>query len=76
MKHIRDIEFISPKLLKVMTEFNLTLNDIDNMDYQQFREFCGQLDENQLKALDCIVTNDRWKIHILTVLDNAAFIKN
>ena len=76
MKHIRNIEFISPKLLKVMTEFNLTLNDIDNMDYDQFKSFCAQLDEKQLKSLDSIVTDDRWKTHIFTVLDNAAFIKN
>ena len=76
MKHIRNIEFISPKLLKVMTEFNLTLNDIDNMDYDQFKSFCAQLDEKQLKSLDSIVTDDRWKTHIFTVIDKAAFLKN
>ena len=76
MKNLRDIRLIPPSLQEVMIEFDMTLNNIDNMDYDQFKSFCAQLDEKQLKSLDSIVTNDRWKTHIFTVLDNAAFIKN
>ena len=46
------------------------------MNDQQFSEFCAQLEEKQLKSLDGIVTNDKWKVHIFNVLDNAAFIAN
>ncbi len=76
MKNLRDVRLIPRALQEVMIEFDMTLNDIDNMDYDQFKSFCAQLDEKQLKNLDSIVTNDMWKIHIFTVLDNAAFIKN
>ena len=76
MKNIRDVRLIPPALQEVMTEFNMTLNDIDNMDYNQFKSFCSQLEEKQLESLNSIVTNDRWKTYIFTVLDNAAFIKN
>lgn len=76
MKNIRDVRIIPPALQEVMTEFDMTLNDIDNMDYNQFKSFCSQLEEKQLESLDGIVTNDRWKAHIFTVLDNAVFIKN
>lgn len=75
MKNLIDVGRIPQALQEVMIEFDMTLNDIDNMDYDQFKSFCAQLDEKQLKSLDSIVTNDRWKIHIFTVLDNAAFIK-
>lgn len=76
MKNLRDINFIPQSIQKPMIEFNLTLNDIDNMNDQQFSEFCAQLEEKQLKSLDGILTNDKWKSHIFTVLDNAAFIAN
>lgn len=78
MKNLVDLDtgHISPILLRVMVDFNLAPADIDNMDYQQFNEFCAQLDEKQLNSLNDIVTNDRWKTHIFTVLDNAAFIEN
>lgn len=78
MKNLVDLDtrHISSILLNVMVEFNLTPADIDDMDYQQFREFCAQLDEKQLNSLNGIVTNERWKSHIFSVLDNAAFIEN
>lgn len=78
MKNLVDLDtgHISSILVRVMIDFNLTPVDIDNMDYQQFREFCAQLDEKQLNSLNDIVTNERWKSHIFSVLDNAAFIKN
>ncbi len=76
MKNIIDIRLIPRALQEVIIDFDMTLNIIDNMDYYQFKMFCAQLDEKQLKSLDSIVTNDRWKTHIFTVLDNAAFIKN
>ncbi len=76
MKNIRDLRLIPQALQEVMIEFDMTLNNIDNMDYDQFKSFCAQLDEKQLKSLDSILTNDRWKVHIFSVLDNAAFIKN
>lgn len=76
MKNIRDIRLIPQALQEVMIDFAMTLNDIDNMDYDQFKSFCAQLDEKQLNSLNGIVTNDRWKTHIFTVLDNAAFIEN
>lgn len=77
MKNIVDLDNrrISSILVHVMVDFNLTPVDIDNTDYDQFKSFCSQLEEEQLKSLDSIVTNDRWKTHIFTVLDNAAFIK-
>lgn len=71
-----DISHISSTLLEVMVDFNLTPSDIDNMDYQQFKDFCAQLDEKQLNALNCIVTNELWKSYIFSVLDNATFIRN
>ena len=78
MKNLVDLDtrHISSILLNVMVEFNLTPADIDDMDYQQFREFCAQLDEKQLNSLNGIVSNERWKSHIFSVLDNAAFIEN
>lgn len=78
MKNLVDLDtgHISSILLRVMVDFNLTPTDIDDMDYQQFREFCAQLDEKQLNSLNGIVTNDRWKTYIFSVLDNAAFIEN
>ena len=78
MKNIVDLDtrHISSILVRVMVDFNLTPADIDDMDYQQFREFCAQLDEKELNSLRGIVTNERWKSHIFSVLDNAAFIEN
>ena len=76
MKNLRDTKLIPPSLQEAMTDFNLTLKDIDDMDYQEFKEFGAQLDEKQLTCLNGIVKNDRWKAHIFTVLDNAAFIAN
>lgn len=78
MKNLVDLDtgHISSILVSVMLDFNLKPADIDNMDYQQFREFCAQLDEKQLNSLNGIVTNERWRAHIFSVLDNAAFIKN
>ena len=78
MKNIRDLDtgHISSTLVRVMVDFNLTPADIDDMDYQQFREFCAQLDEKELNSLRGIVTNEIWKFHIFSVLDNAAFIEN
>lgn len=78
MKNLVDLDtgHISSILLKVMVDFNLTPADIDDMDYQQFKDFCVQLDEKQLNALNSIVTNERWKSYIFSVQDNAAFIRN
>lgn len=78
MKNLVDLDtrHISSIMLSVMVEFNLTPADIDDMDYQQFKDFCAQLDEKQLNALNGIVTNERWKSYIFSVLDNAAFIEN
>lgn len=71
-----DVRRIPQSLQEVMIDFDMTLNDIDNMDYDQFKSFCSQLEEKQLESLKWMVTDDRWKTHIFTVLDNAAFIKN
>ncbi len=78
MKNLVDLDtgHISSILLKVMIDFNLTPADIDDMDYQQFIDFCAQLDEKQLNALNNIVTNERWKSYISSAQDNAAFIRN
>ena len=78
MKNLVDLDtrHVSSILLNVMVEFNLTPADIDDMDYQQFKDFCAQLDEKQLNALNGIVTNELWKSYIFSVLDNAAFIGN
>ena len=76
MKNIKDVRLIPPSLQEAMIDFNITLQNIDNMDYSQFKTFCSQLEEKQLKSLDGIVTNDKWKVHIFNVLDNAAFIAN
>lgn len=78
MKNLVDLNIghISSVLLEVMVDFNLTPSDIDDMDYQQFKDFCAQLNEKQLNVLINIVTNERWKSHIFSVLDNATFIKN
>lgn len=78
MKNLVDLDtkHISSILLEVMVDFNLTPADIDDMDYQQFNDFCAQLDEKQLNALNGIVTNERWRSYIFSVLDNAAFVRN
>lgn len=78
MKNLVDLDtgHISSILLEVMVDFNLTPSDIDDMDYQQFKDFCAQLDKKQLNALNGVVTNERWKGHIFSVLDSAAFIGN
>lgn len=76
MNNLKDIDFIPQSIQKPMIEFNLTLKDIDNMNGQQFSEFCAQLEEKQLKGLDGVVKNEAWKAHIFTVLDSAAFIAN
>ena len=69
MKNLKDVRHIPRALQKVMIEFGMTLNDIDNMDYDQFKSFCAQLEEKQLRSLDWIVTNDIWKVHTFTVLN-------
>ena len=76
MKNLVETKQISSILVSVLIDFDLTLNDIDDMDYQQFKDFCAQLDEKQLNALNGVVTNERWKSYIFSVLDNAAFIGN
>lgn len=76
MKNLVDTKQISSILVSVLIDFDLTLNDIDDMDYQQFKDFCAQLDEKQLNALNGIVTNELWRSYIFSVLDNAAFIGN
>lgn len=76
MKNLADIDFIPQSIQKPMIEFNLTLSDIDNMNDQQFSDFCAQLEEKELKGLYGFVRNDKWKSHIFTVLDSAAFIAN
>ena len=78
MKNLVDLDtgHISSILLEVMVDFNLTPADIDDMDYQSFKDFCAQLDEKQLNALNGIVRNERWRSYIFSVLDNAAFIRD
>lgn len=76
MKNLRDIRFIPRTLQEVMIECDMTLNDIDCMDFQKFKEFCAQLHEKELNSLYGIVENEKWKGHIFNVLDNAAFIQN
>lgn len=78
MRNIVDIDLsdAAPKLAKVMDEFGLTLEELDGMDYQDFCEFCAQLDENGLKLLEGIVVNWEWKARIFTVLDSAALLEN
>lgn len=78
MKNLVDLDtrHISSTLVSVLIDFGLTPADIDDMDFQQFKDFCAQLDEKQLNALNGVVTNERWKSYIFSVLDNAAFIKN
>lgn len=76
MKNLEDIKIIPNSLQEVMTECDMTLNDIDRMDFHQFRDFCAQLDKKKLNSLYGIVANEMWKAHIFYVLDTAAFIEN
>ena len=76
MTNLKPITNIPPALLKVMIGENLTLNDIDNMDYPQFKEFCAQLDAQELKQLSYIVQNEKWLAHIFSITDSASFNVN
>ena len=77
MKNIKVGNYrLQPALVKVMTEYNLTVNDIDNMDDVQFYEFCAQLDTKELNSLNMILENERWKEHIWCMLDRVEFVKN
>lgn len=63
-------------LEKTILEFGITVMDVENMDFSEFKELCAQLGEKELNQLNSKIKNDKWKAHIWSVLDRAAFVKN
>lgn len=76
MKNFEWGKFIPPALQEAMYEFELSYKDVDKMDYQQFKEFCGQLEIIPLKQLRSRTINPRFQIYIDNLLDNVERIKN
>ena len=76
MKNLRDIKFIPISLQEKMIEFDLTLNDIDKMTFEEYRELCGQLEEKSLKQLLSITEEWRRRSYIEGVLDQVELIRN
>ena len=76
MKNLYDnIRIIPESLQQYMTEFDLTLNDIDKMDFWEYRELCGQLEEKPLKQLLNITKEWRRRSYIFSVLDQVNRIR-
>ena len=76
MKNLYDnIRIIPESLQQYMTEFDLTLNDIDKMDFEEYRELCGQLEEKPLKQLLNITKEWRRRSYIFNVLDQVNKIR-
>lgn len=76
MCKIKQNAFIPTELYDVMVFFEITENDINNMTFSEFKEFCSQLDNKQLKQLYNIITDDLWRTHIASLMDNAELTKN
>lgn len=76
MKNLRDTKFIPISLQEKMIEFDLTLNDIDKMTFEEYRELCGQLEEKPLKQLLSITEEWRRRSYIEGVLDQVELIRN
>jgi len=76
MNNIEKSRFIPPALQEAMTEFDMTLNDIDKLSFEEFKEFCAQLELKPLKQLRARVINEFWQIHIDNILDKVAFLEN
>lgn len=70
-----NIRIIPESLQKYMTEFDLTLNDIDKMSFEEYRELCGHLEEKPLKQLLNITKEWRRKAYISGVLDQVNRIR-
>lgn len=68
--------FIPTELYDVMVFFEITENDINNMTFSEFKEFCSQLDSKQLKQLYNIITDDLWRTHIASLMDNVELTRN
>ena len=76
MKNLYDnIRIIPESLQQYMTEFDLTLNDIDKMDFKEYKELCGQLEEKPLKQLLNITKEWRRRSYIFNVLDQVNRIR-
>ena len=76
MKNLYDnIRIIPESLQQYMTEFDLTLNDIDKMNFEEYRELCGQLEEKPLKQLLNITKEWRRRSYIFDVLDQVNRIR-
>ena len=76
MKNLYDnIKLIPRNLQDCMNEFDLTLNDIDKMDFEKYKEFCGQLEEKPLKELLNITKEWRRRSYIFGVFDQVYKIR-
>lgn len=76
MKNLyENIKIIPENLQQYMTEFDLTLNDIDKMDFDKYKELCGQLEEKPLKQLLNITKEWRRRSYIFGVLDQVNRIR-
>jgi hypothetical protein len=76
MKNLYDnIRIIPESLQQYITEFDLTLNDIDKMDFEEYKELCGQLEEKPLKQLLNITKEWRRRSYIFNVLDQVNRIR-
>ena len=76
MKNLYDnIRIIPESLQQYMTEFDLTLNDIDKMDFEEYKELCGQLEEKPLKQLLNITKEWRRHSYIFNILDQVNRIR-
>jgi len=76
MKNLYDnIKIIPESLQQYMTEFDLTLNDIDKMNFEEYKELCGQLEEKPLKQLLNITKEWRRRSYIFNVLDQVNRIR-
>ncbi len=76
MCKIKHNAFIPTELYDVMVFFEITENDINNMTFSEFKEFCSQLDSKQLKQLYNIITDDLWRTHTASLMDNAELTRN
>ena len=76
MKNLyNNIRIIPESLQQYMTEFDLTLNDIDKMNFEEYKELCGQLEEKPLKQLLNITKEWRRRSYIFNVLDQVNRIR-
>jgi hypothetical protein len=76
MCKIKQNAFIPTELYDVMVFFEITENDINNMTFSEFKDFCSQLDSKQLKQIYNIITDDLWRTHISSLMDNAELTRN